>query len=235
MLTIWIGFDRNQEEAANVARASILRRASRPVSIKFLRINRLRAHGLYNRPTVNIGSQLHDVLSEAPMSTEFAISRFMAIGLNHQGAGLFMDCDVVCLRDICELGDLYDEKKAVQVVKHHVVATTDSKMDGKTQTNYQRKFWSSVFLFNSSHAGNRNLTLPMINSYPGRMLHRFCWLNDDDIGELPGEWNWLVGMQPKPANPGIAHFTLGVPNIPAFKDSEHSEIWHQEQSKTHAT
>jgi len=231
MLTIWIGYDRREDAAAQVARASILRRASRPVQIKLLRINRLRCHGIYERPTITECGQMHDVISEAPMSTEFAISRFASIILNHQGAGLFVDCDIVCMRDIMELIDLYDPTKAVQVVQHKHEPTESEKMAGLIQTKYPRKNWSSAFLFNSSHAANRALTLKMLNSYPGRMLHRFCWLADEHIGALPGEWNWLVGEQPKPENPGIAHFTKGGPFNPGWTGAEHDEIWLNEMER----
>lgn len=235
MITVWVGHDSREEEAAKVARASFLRHARRPFAIKMLRLNRLQAHGIYDRPTERIAGQLHDVISEAPMSTQFAISRFASILLNHQGAGLFVDCDVVCMRDPWELFDLFDETKAVQVVKHAHKPAEAVKMDGQAQTSYSRKNWSSVMMFNSSHAANRALTMQMINSYPGRMLHRFCWLRDEHIGELPAEWNWLVGVQPKPASPGIAHFTLGTPNMQGHEQDEHAEIWLNERARTNAT
>lgn len=215
-----------------MARASFLRRASRPINVKFLRLNRLQCHGVYDRPMVRADGRMHDVISEAPMSTQFAISRFASIILNHQGAGMFVDCDVVCLRDPCELLDFYDETKAVQCVQHQHAPAQSIKMDGQVQTQYSRKNWSSVMLYNSSHHANRALTLKMLNSYPGRMLHRFCWLDDSDIGALPAEWNWLVGVQPKPDNPGIAHFTNGIPDgRTAPVDSEHAEIWHSERER----
>jgi hypothetical protein len=51
-------------------------------------------------------------------------------------------------------------------------------------------------LFNCDHPSNKKLTVEMINTLPGRDLHRFCWLEDDEIGELDPGWNWLVGEQP---------------------------------------
>ena len=59
---------------------------------------------------------------------------------------------------------------------------------------YSRKNWSSVVLWNWAHPANRRLTLEMVNTLPGRDLHAFCWLDEWEIGELPVEWNYLVGV-----------------------------------------
>ena len=55
----------------------------------------------------------------------------------------------------------------------------------------------------------------MVNTLPGRDLHRFCWLEDDEIGELPPEWNHLVGIDPdtKAARPALLHYTLGTAEV----------------------
>ena len=45
------------------------------------------------------------------------------------------------------------------------------------------------------------------------------------LGRLEPEWNWLVGVQPKPARPKIAHYTLGGPWLPAWEHREHDDIW----------
>jgi hypothetical protein len=98
-------------------------------------------------------------------------------------------------------------------------------MDGQSQTAYPRKNWSSVFAFNASHKSNKALTLSMVNTLPGRDLHRFCWLNDDEIGELGNEFNWLVGVHKKPENPIVAHFTLGGPWFPDWQGADYDDIW----------
>ena len=81
-----------------------------------------------------------------------------------------------------------------------------------------------TILVNCDHPGNRRLNLQMLNSWPGRDLHAFSWLADEEIGSLPGEWNWLVGLQDKPESPAIAHYTLGTPEL--VPDCEYAEIWH---------
>jgi lipopolysaccharide biosynthesis glycosyltransferase len=166
-----------------------------------------------------------DHLSGAPQSTEFATSRFLVPFLHRKGWCLFTDCDVVFLGDISELFALADSRYAVQVVKHQHNPVESVKMDGQAQTSYDRKNWSSVVLWNCDHPAHHRLTLGMVNWWPGACLHRFCWLKDDEIGSLPNEWNWLVGVQPKPADPKIAHFTLGGPFLPGWTSKEHDDIW----------
>jgi hypothetical protein len=48
-------------------------------------------------------------------------------------------------------------------------------------------------LWNCAVAGlTERLTPEFVQNQPGSYLHRFTWLLDDErIGELPIEWNWL--------------------------------------------
>jgi hypothetical protein len=100
-------------------------------------------------------------------------------------------------------------------------------MDGQVQTRYSRKNWSSVFVLDADHPSNKNLTVALVNSVPGRDLHRFCWLEDDDIGELGAEWNYLVGHSEHP-DPKIVHFTDGIPSMPGYENSEFADEWRNE-------
>jgi hypothetical protein len=144
--------------------------------------------------------------------------------------GLFADADVVFMEDPHELEILQDPTKAVLVVKHREFSMApkdlqDKKMDRQQQTAYPRKLWSSVMYYNCDHPSNRRLNLMTLNQWPGRDLHAFKWLDDSEIGDLPAEANWLVGIQPKPERPMIAHYTLGTPDMPGLEDSDHSDIW----------
>lgn len=233
MIRVYIGFDRREEEAYRVAEHSIRARSSVPVCITPLRLERFQRHGLIRRP-LEVGEyQTTDVISAAKQSTEFATSRFLVPFLAHTGPAIFMDCDVVCLGDIAELAGLFDPSKAVQVVKHaglHPDSVATVKMDGQTQYAYARKNWSSVVLWNCDHEAHRRLTLDGVNGCRGLDLHQFWWLRDDEIGDLPAEWNWLVGVRPMPADPKLAHFTLGGPWLPNWQAKPHDEIWTREAS-----
>jgi hypothetical protein len=101
-------------------------------------------------------------------------------------------------------------------------------MDGQAQTRYARKNWSSVILWNVDHPANKALTIELVNSVPGRDLHRFCWLEDDLIGELHPKWNWLVGHSDPEIDPAIVHFTDGIPTMQGYEDSEYADEWRAE-------
>lgn len=248
-LRIYIGHDDREREAYRVAEKSLRKHASQPVNVTALDATRLAECGLLRRPQDRRG-YTYDIASNAPQSTDFAISRFLVPHLAQSGWALFVDCDVVFLADVAELFEQADPDKAVMVVKHHHAPVDpprpceslhayDSdcqrcldwyslkhiKMDGQRQTMYHRKNWSSVCLWNVSHPANSRLSLQDVNERPGRDLHRFYWLHDSEIGALTPDWNWLVGVQEKPLFPKIAHLTLGGPFTPGWKGAEHDELW----------
>jgi hypothetical protein len=223
-LRVFMGHDRREEAAYKVA-AETLRRQS-GIEAEPLVEHSLRIKGLLWRPVDRRG-WMHDFVSDASQSTEFAVSRFLVPILCTGGWALFTDCDVVFLRDVHRLLEVADPTKAVMVVKHQYEPRESFKMDTQPQVAYWRKNWSSVMLFNCDHPANRRLTLHDVNTRPGRDLHAFYWLHDSEIGELSHEWNWLVGEQPKPPNPAIAHFTLGGPWLPGWKGARHDEIWQE--------
>lgn len=222
-LRIFIGFDPTEHVAWQVAARSAGRFGHVVTPIVE---ERLRIAGLMTRPTDRRGA-LFDLNSNAPQSTEFALSRFFVPLLAHSGWALFTDSDVVFMEDPAALLETADSSFAVHVVKHPQIASPDIKMRGQQQTIYARKNWSSVVLWNCDHPANRRLNLTCLNQWPGRDLHGFAWLADSEIGSLPAEANWLVGLQPCPVRPIIAHYTLGTPDMPGLENSEHAEIWHK--------
>jgi hypothetical protein len=233
-MSVWIGFDPREAAAFAVARQSILR-FNQHLPINGVVLSDLIAQGLYYRITERRLGRLWDRISEAPMSTEFAISRFLVPtlvkrqckGWHDGGWAVFMDCDVLVRDNLTNLRKLLDDTKAVCCVKHNHNPKNKTKMDGQEQTSYPRKNWSSVMAFNVDHPANKVLDVEMVNSMPGRDLHRMCWLNDEDIGELPPEWNYLVGDMtlPEGTTPKIVHFTNGGPWLEAFKDVEYADEW----------
>ena len=166
------------------------------------------------------------------MSTGHAIARFfLPFMLIHHGWALFTDGDVLFRRDVHELFDLADPKYAVMVVKHNHVPRLAIKKGGQTQTVYPRKNWSSVMLWNVDHPAHQRLTLGVLNEKPGRDLHAFCWLLDEEIGELPVEWNWLVGHSDSCIDPAIVHFTEGLPSLPDHRDDPYASEWLEVESE----
>lgn len=246
--SIWIGFDPRESQAFSVCRSSIGHYQAAPqYPVRGIVLSNLQYRGLYTRPVerrvmqvlchcgcgkvINETTQLWDPISEAPMSTEFAISRFFTPLLVREGKcahefkqwALFMDCDIMARSSISPLFDLAKDKYAVMVVKHDHNPDYSLKMDGQLQVKYHRKNWSSVMLFNCNHPAHEALTLEMLNTLPGRDLHRFCWLDDDLIGELPPVWNYLVGHTKIEEKPRLVHFTDGIPSMPGYENCEYSE------------
>lgn len=222
---VYIGWDSREIAAYDVACKTLRRHASVPVQITALKAAELYDQQLLWRPVEQRDGKLWDHLSQANCSTEFANSRFVVPFLHRSGWCLFADCDVVFMRDVEELFKLADPRHAVMVVKHRDGHKAGEKMDGQVQALYPMKNASSVTLWNCSHVAHHRFTLPMLNHWPGVLLHRFAWLRDEEIGELPGEWNWLVGVEPKPEAPAVCHFTLGHPGLSNWPGAEHDEIW----------
>jgi hypothetical protein len=237
-LTVWIGFDPREAAAFAVARHSVRKRSGRVnIPVRGLVLSDLRDQGLYYRPTEVRDGRLWDVISGAPMSTEFAISRFLVPHLQRsepfgsKGWALFMDCDMLVRgRDhtMVELKKLLDPSKAVMCVKHHHEPPEGEKMDGQAQLRYARKNWTSVIAFNLDHPANDALTVEMVNTLPGRDLHRLCWLQDEEIGELGLEWNWLAGHSDPSIDPKIVHHTEGSPCLPGYEDVPFADEWRKE-------
>ena len=223
-MKVYVGFDPREAVAYEVAVSSLLRHSSIPLEVIPLRAERLMSHGLLERPTDHRAG-IYDIISNAPCATQFAISRFFVPHLSQTGFALFMDCDMVVLADVAELFALADPKYAVQVVKHAYSPVGVQKMDGVVQTRYSRKNWSSLILWNCDHSANLRLTIHDVNHRRGIELHQFYWLDEKDIGDLPAAWNWLVGEQPTPDVPKIAHFTNGGPFLPDWQPHQHDDIW----------
>lgn len=173
-----------------------------------------------------------DPISEAPMSTQHANARFL-VGHLVQSPGwvMFGDGDVLVRDNLMRVFDKLDPAIPLYCVKHGYKAQAGTKMDGQIQTVYPKKNWSSVFVLNVGHEANQALTPELINSVPGRDLHRFCWLDEDEIGELGPEWNYLVGQSPHMDDPKLVHFTLGPPDMPGYEDCQFADEWRKELSQ----
>jgi len=244
--TVYLGYDSREDAAWWVAQYSILRRTD-PDQVEIFSLGG-KVPTILDRPVERRDGKLWCPISQAPMATEFAISRFCVPFLSSAGQwALFLDSDIVCLADIAKLFALADDRYAVMVVKHDHQPVAMTKMDGQAQTCYPRKNWSSVCLWNKEHPGTKRFTREMLNTWPGRDLHAFKWLKDEEIGSLSGYWNHLVGVAPseKHFDPshspgtgvlGILHYTMGGPWLPGWEGGPLDYIWLAEkESYDHAT
>src|ERR1700704_2114838 len=220
MLRIFIGYDPRETIAAHVLAHSINSRSSIPVS--FTLLNRQNLKGIYDRPRGEFES------------TDFSLSRFIVPYLcNYEGWAVFLDCDMLCLGDVVELAHYMTLanrwNQAVQVVKHDYTPASQTKFLGQVQTQYERKNWSSMMIFNNALC--RNLTREFVNMQPGLWLHRFGWTEDDKIGSMPKVWNYLSGEanQCKPEEARLIHFTNGGPWFKGYENCEFADLWRQER------
>src|SRR5687767_9602142 len=150
MLTICGGWDNREPLGYALCQFSAIRRTTKPIRFVPLMEKVLRYNRLYSRPHEQRNGQLWCPISNAPMSTTFANSRFLSPWMaNGDNWVLFCDfADMLFLADPAELFVLADDRFAVQVVKGRHVPDETVKMDGQVQTTYERKNWSSVILWN---------------------------------------------------------------------------------------
>jgi hypothetical protein len=218
---VYIGWDQREPEAYDVAKFSLERRSSIPLAVSPIKLDQLRARGLYRR-------------SPDPLaSTEFTYSRFLTPALaEYRGWALFCDCDFLWLGDVAGLAEYMRIPKAVYCVQHDYRPTETTKMDGAVQSVYPRKNWSSLMLFNCEHPAVRALTPELVNRESGAYLHRMQWVADQDIGALPVEWNWLEGWNDKPAHglPKAVHFTRGGPWFDNWRHVTYGDLWLRERA-----
>ena len=226
-MRVFIGWDAAELKAHLVACHSLHGHASERHDVRRLSLDELQARGFYTRPTrAHTNGQLWDVISGAPMSTGHAIARFFVPMLcGYEGIALFTDGDVLFRRDVAELMEHYDPTKAVMVVQHPPMPEAAEKKGGHAQTSYPRKNWSSVMLWNCAHPANQSLWRTVLNQWPGRDLHAFRWLNDDQIGALPARWNWLVNVSEPVEDPAIVHFTQGTPDVSGYEHVPYADEW----------
>lgn len=214
---LFVGFDRESAVAHAVFVASVQKLASRPIAITTLALHQLKAQFRRERDPMQ--------------STEFAFTRFLVPWLcGYRGWAIYADGDMICRADIVELWELRDRRYAVQVVKRDWQAPgSGRKFLGRRQTGYERKNWSSLMLLNCGACVE--LTKEIVESESGLWLHQFKWLDDSQIGELPKEWNHLVGVDEPNPDAKIAHFTLGMPFWKEYSDCEFSDEWRIERAK----
>tara|TARA_B100001250_G_scaffold399907_1_gene409827 strand:- start:564 stop:1265 length:702 start_codon:yes stop_codon:yes gene_type:complete len=221
-LSCFIGYDSKEDIAYRVCKYSLNKRSSIKTNIISLKLDELVAKNYYYRSI--------DPLA----STQFTYSRFLVPALmNFKGWALFCDCDFIFLSDVAGLIKNVDESKAVYCVQHDYTPKEKHKMDGKKQTIYPRKNWSSFILFNCAHSSNQKLTIDLVNQETGSFLHQFKWLKDEEIGSLDERWNWLEGWTSNHNNnkPFAVHYTRGGPWFSEWQDVEYAKEWIKERDE----
>jgi hypothetical protein len=157
-------------------------------------------------------------------SNAFTLRRFLIPQImKYRGFACFVDgADMVFLADPFELFALADPWKAVQVVKHDYETQFPRKYLGSPMEcenrDYVRKQWASVMLINCAHSAWR--TMPEIHRDLDPLYFlQFKFIEDDRIGALPVEWNWLVDEMGENPDAKLLHWTAGIPlmNVPGSR------------------
>lgn len=192
---VFIGFDKRQPVAFHTLAYSIWKRCSRPVSIQPLKLEHM--------PTQRRGL------------TEFTYSRFLTPYLSgYRGFSIFLDSDILCLGDVCELVDGVEAINPVSVSKNRL--------------KYE---WASVMVFNNNLC--EFCLTPKVVGNESNQLYDFAWANN--VGSLDPEWNHLVGYDKPNPKAKLVHFTQGIPCFAETKDSEFAAEWQSEADEMCST
>ena len=207
MIPLFVGFDQREAIAYHVFCQSVIEHSSIPV--QFIPLH---------------GPMLSNFDGQQDGTNAFIYSRYLIPSLQgHAGWAIFCDGDMIVKDDIAKLWALRDDRFAAMVVKHDYRTKHPRKYLGTPLENdnvdYPRKNWSSVTLWNCGHPSNRILSRNFVAEAGGKFLHRFTWLRDEEIGELPQEWNHLVLEYPW-ADAKLMHHTLGTPAFRAYSNSD---------------
>lgn len=207
VIRLFTGFDPREAVGWHAFCQSVIERSSEAVSITAL-------HG-----------------EQRDGSNAFTYSRFLVPHLCHfNGMAIFADgADMLLRGDLAELWEMRDPWRAVQVVQHayqtkHARKYVGTELEAANE-DYPRKNWSSLVIWNCAHFANRRLTPEYVSEQSGEFLHRFEWIKDEWIGDLPMSWNWLADEYGESEEAKLLHWTAGIPGFYHYRDAPHAPEW----------
>ena len=216
MINVFIGFDEGEKVSYHILSESIRRQSSVPVSITPLCLSNIPEFKRELQPN---------------QSTEFAFSRFLVPYLSdYKGWSLFLDSDMMFRDDIKNLWDMIDKDKSIMCCKHDYVPKQNVKFRGAKNEPFPKKNWSSFMLMNNERC--KMLTKEFVETATGLELHQFKWTHEENIGELPLEWNWLVSEYDYNKNAKNLHWTLGGPYFKDYAKSDYADEWFRLYNET---
>ena len=216
MINVFIGFDEGEKVSYHILSESIRRKSSVPVSITPLCLSNLPEFKRKLQPN---------------QSTEFAFSRFLVPYLSeYKGWSLFLDCDMMFRDDIKKLWDMRDNNKSIMCCKHDYIPKQNVKFRGAKNEPFPKKNWSSFMLMNNHRC--KMLSKEYVETASGLELHQFKWTHEENVGELPLEWNWLVGEYVYNKDAKNVHWTLGGPYFKDYKTSDYADEWFRLYNET---
>lgn len=198
MKNIWIGYDPRVPLQYNVLAHSLVTTASRPIAVTPLILEQV------DKVVKEYGDKGFNIMG----LTTFTYTRFLVPFLaRYEGWSLFMDSDMLVQDDIYKLLALADDRYAVMVVKNKV-----------------RFEWASLMLFNNAKC--KVLTPEFVTN--SKALHGIGWCPEEEIGELPPEWNHLENVDEPKDKISLIHYTQGVPYWEKTANTPNAASWHNE-------
>lgn len=171
-------------------------------------------------------------------SNSFTMSRFLVPWLcGFKGRAIFADAsDMLMLGDIAELDRRFDDRYAVQVVKHPDYETCNpikyigTELECKNG-DYPRKNWASLMLFNCAHPAWCGSGPMDLSTRPALDALQFQNCLNVDIGDLPACWNVLVDEGQDDTDAKLLHWTAGIPAFAHYANARRSADWFREFSE----
>lgn len=205
MIPIYVGYDPREAVAYSVFQHSVLTRTKANVSF-----------------TPVCGDR-------EDASNTFSKARFLIPEMNgYRGWAIWADGDMLCREDIEKLWELREPGFDVMVVKHDYRTKHPVKYLGARNEDYPCKNWSSLMLINCGNATWRRPSYKKLFEGPAGHLHRFSFLDEERIGDLPKEWNWLVSEYDHNPHAKLVHWTIGLPCWREYANSDYSDEWRAE-------
>lgn len=211
-IRIYVGTDRSQALAVKVLEFSAKRRTSREVQvIPMLDLPVPPIHDLRNSPR-----------------TGFSFSRFMIPALaNYQGRAIYMDADMLVLKDIQELWDIPFHGRKIIIQKD---LTTQQSSKAKTGTPTRRIRQCAVMLIDCEKCDwDIRQIVDGLNDKKfdyEDLMYDLCILQESEISQdMPFEWNSLEHWDESTGN---IHYTDMNTQPWVYSGNPHAHHWFAE-------
>lgn len=219
MIPVFAGFDPREEIGYHTFVSSLIHSSSAPVQVTPLYEKSLHMDG------------------QRDATNSFIYLRFLIPYLQgYKGWAIFCDgADMIVKGDIAELWAMRNYRHSVQVAKHDYQTKHPRKYVGTPMeadnADYPCKNWSSVMLINCQHPDWIEINPNTVSRSEGAYLHRFMFLDQKTVGEIPKVWNWLADEYGENTGAKLLHWTAGIPAWDHYKDAPHADDWRAAHAK----
>lgn len=86
----------------------------------------------------------------------------------------------------------------------------------------------SCAIYNCEHSAWFGMTPQAVAMKTPMQLLQLQDFLDEEIGELPPEWNVVIDEQQSDVQAKILHWSNGIPSFPHYRDARRSKTWFKE-------